>query len=281
MHCTHSFGKLAQLGTFSPWDHVAMVVKCAQEDVPARIQLIGKKPQPASHTMPWPQPGMERTEVFEAMGGGVFSYPFTAHAICRGKFCKYTAVRRLRNKKGEPLSKEQQRKIEEFVQEFWGRPYEQGNAGMMELARPVMRMRNPNVHKKRDKSLEQLDKLFCSELITKAYQAAGILPEETLNSNEILPSMFAPGKAVDKYLAVQDHGFRLGEVEVFKAPHTPLNTAILNKRKEARHKMASNGSEKPPADTIGEDHDSECCEREKEELKPMPKPGLSENNINA
>jgi hypothetical protein len=230
MHCTHDFGKLAQLGTFSPWDHVAMIVKCQESDVPARLALIQGKPQPPSSTLPWPKPGEERVEVFEAMGGGVFSYPFTAHAIARGQFCKYVAVRRLRNKQGEPLTKEQQAKIERFVQEFWGRPYEQGNKGMLELARPVFRMRNPSVHKKRDKSLEALEHLFCSELITEAYQAAGILPEETLNSNEILPSMFAPGKAIDKYLAVQDHGYRLGEVEVYKAPATPLHKAIMDKR---------------------------------------------------
>jgi len=73
---------------------------------------------------------------------------------------------------------------------------------------------------------------FCSELITEAYQAVGILPEETLNSNEILPGMFAPGKTVDKYLKVQSHGYQLGEIEIFKAPKTPLHWAILDRRSE-------------------------------------------------
>jgi len=275
MHCTHDFGKLAQLGTMSPWDHVGMVIKCAPQDEAARNKLVAEKPPTPSHVMPWPKPAVERTEVLEAMGGGVFSYPFTTHAICRGNTFKYIAVRRLRNKAGEPLSEEQQRKVEAFVQEFWGRPYEQGNAGYMELARPVLRMRNPNVHQKRDKSLEQLDHVFCSELITEALQRAEILPEETLNSNEILPSMFAPGQAVDKYLEVAEHGYRLGEVEVYKAPKTPLNTAILKKREEAhKDEQLPEGPNDP---NPGHVHDGdECCEHEKEELKPMPKIDFSE-----
>lgn len=269
-HCTHPFGKLAQLGTFSPWDHVGMVIKCTPEDEAARKKLIAEKPQPPSHIMHWPKPGVERTEVFEAMGGGVFSYPFTSQAICRGNTFKYIAVRRLRNKEGLPLSEEQQRKVEAFVREVWGRPYETGNAGMMELARPVIRMRNPSVHRKRDKSLEKLDNLFCSELVTEALQKAGILPEETLNSNEILPSMFAPGKAVDKYLEVQEHGFRLGEVEIYKAPKTPLNAAILKRREEAHEKMNQEHTRDSSAD---QKHDGgSCCDHEEEELKHMPKP---------
>jgi hypothetical protein len=67
------------------------------------------------------------------------------------------------------------------------------------------------------------DNLFCSELITEAYQAAGILPEETLNSNEILPSMYAPGKVIVKSLEQESHGFKLGPAEIFKAPSTPLS----------------------------------------------------------
>ena len=244
MHCTHRFGKIAQLMTGSPWDHVAMVVRCPTDDehaMQARIALIQKAPQPISATMPWPKPGeLGPVEVFEAMGGGAFSYPFTAHAICRGRFCKYTAVRRLRNAKGEPLDGEAKQKIEEFVQSYWGRPYEEGRAGMFELARPIFK-RNPRVHKKRDKSQETLDNLFCSELIAEAYQAAGILPEETLNSNEILPSMFAPGKAVDKYLKVQSHGYTLGEVEIFKAPKSHIHTAILDRRAELKSKLVQEG----------------------------------------
>lgn len=69
------------------------------------------------------------------------------------------------------------------------------------------------------------DNLFCSELITEAYHAAGT--EETLNSNEILPSMYAPGKVIDKYLDRESHGFKLGPAEIFKAPSTPLSKAVL------------------------------------------------------
>ncbi|KAL3925040.1 MAG: hypothetical protein SGARI_005921 [Bacillariaceae sp.] len=242
MHCTHTFGKIAQLFTLSTWDHVAMVVRLPTDDenaLKARIALIQKSPQPVSETMPWPNPGEEGpVEIFEAMGGGAFSYPFTAHVITRGDFCKYSAVRRLTNKDGEPLDDDRKKKIEEFVQEFWARPYEQGRAGMFELARPMFH-RSPakKRHRLRDKKQEALDNLFCSELITEAMQAAELLPEDNLNSNEILPGMFAPGKAIDKYLADEDHGYALGEVEVFKAPQTPLHEAVTERRAKLQHKI--------------------------------------------
>jgi hypothetical protein len=81
-----------------------------------------------------------------------------------------------------------------------------------------------------------LDNLFCSELITEAYHAAGT--EETLNSNEILPSMYAPGKVIDKYLEQESHGFKLGPAEIFKAPSTPLSKAVLDRRKELQSMLA-------------------------------------------
>ena len=73
------------------------------------------------------------------------------------------------------------------MHEFWARPYEQGRAGMFELARPMFH-RDPakKRHTLRDKKQEALDNLFCSELITEAMQAAELLPEDVLNSNEIL-----------------------------------------------------------------------------------------------
>jgi len=109
------------------------------------------------------------------------------------------------------------------------RPYETGKAGMFELARPIFR-HNPRVDKKRDKSKEMLDNLFCSELITEAYQAAGLLPEETLNSNEILPCMFGPDtKVVDRYLEREEHGYRLGPIQIYKAPDKPLHDAIMKR----------------------------------------------------
>ena len=49
--------------------------------------------------------------------------------------------------------------------------------------------------------------------------------------------MFAPGKAIDKYLADQDHGYTLGEVEVFKAPQTPLHEAVTERRAALQHKV--------------------------------------------
>lgn len=166
-------------------------------------------------------------EVFEALGGGVFSYPFVAHQIFRGTFIKYACVRKLRDASGKPLGMEAREKLEKLVvKEFWARAYESGKAGMLELARPIFH-HNPRVDKKRNNTREMLDNLFCSELITEAYQAAGILPEETLNSNEILPSMYAPGKVIDKYLDRESHGFKLGPAEIFKAPSTPLSKAVL------------------------------------------------------
>jgi len=245
MHCTHTFGKLAQLGTRSVWDHVAMIVRLPTDDeeaIKARRELIKTSPQPISKTMAWPEPGETGpVEVFEAMGGGVFSYPFAAHVICRGEFCKYVAVRRLRDAQGQPISKERQKKIQDFVHEYWARPYEEGNSGMMELAKPIFR-RGPHkmVNKPRDKRKETLDNFFCSELIAEALQAAGILPEDTLNSNELLPAHFAPNKSVDKILErhalCQQHGYKLGPVEVYKAPKTTLHKAIMDRRAELHAK---------------------------------------------
>lgn len=155
----------------------------------ARMALIQQSPRPISDTMTWPEPGEEGpVEVMEAMGGGAFAYPFTAHVITRGDFCKYSAVRRLRHSQtGKPLSDIKRKQLEQFVQEYWARPYESGRAGMFELARPMFH-RNPARKKNilRDKKQEALDNLFCSELIPEALQAAELLPEETLNSNEIL-----------------------------------------------------------------------------------------------
>ena len=243
MHCTHSFGKLAQLATKSPWDHCAMIVKCRQENVEDRLELIAAKPQPPSSTVrPWPipgEPGYETTEVLEAMAGGSFTYPFSSHVLARGRFCKYIGVRRLRDSKGQPLDKERQERLEKFVQEFWGRPYvKKVSKGLLQIVKPILTFRKLNPHLKRDKSLEDLEEVFCSELIAEAFQAAGLLPDDTLNSNEILPSMFGPGKDVDRYLRIMNeqrhHTYSLGEVEVFKAPMTPLNTCIIETRERLR-----------------------------------------------
>ncbi|CAB9514568.1 Orthopoxvirus protein of unknown function (DUF830) [Seminavis robusta] len=239
MHCTHTFGKLAQLMTYNVWDHVAMIVRLDDDSdiTQKRIALIQAKPQPKSSTLDWPlpgSPGYGNVEVFEAMGGGVFSYPFVEHAIARGKFCKYTCVRRLRDAQGQPLSSDRRAKIEQFVQDMWGRPYEDsGVAGMSELARPIVKGA-PNKSKKANKDQEALDRLFCSELIAEAYQRAGLLPEESLNSNDILPAHFAPEQCIDTYLKAETHGYTLSDVEIFKGPTTKLTKVINDRREELR-----------------------------------------------
>jgi hypothetical protein len=72
MHCTHRFGKIAQLFTASVWDHVAMVVRLPTNDanaMRARMALIQKAPISISKSMKWPTPGQEGpVEVFEAHG---------------------------------------------------------------------------------------------------------------------------------------------------------------------------------------------------------------------
>ena len=109
-----------------------MVVRLPTNDanaMRARMALIQKAPMPISKTMKWPTPGQEGpVEVFEAMGGGVFSYPFVAHQVCRGPFIKYACVRKLRDANGKPLGTEARQKLEKFVQEFWARPYESGTS---------------------------------------------------------------------------------------------------------------------------------------------------------
>lgn len=265
-HCTHAFGKLAQVGTFSVWDHVSLVVRLPPaENMEGRIQLVQNKPIPTIFSgndvpegappMQWTPPSTDRAgkvEVFEAMGCGVYSYDWVDWAIARGNCNKYVAVRRLNNTKTgqRGLSDDQKAKLEAFVREFWAREYEDsGLKGMSELVAPIVsRAPSKSMHKARDKSKEALDRLFCSELVAEAYQHIGLLPERTLNSNEILPSMFGPGKTLDKYMADQSHGFKLSEPEIYKAPKSPLTTAIMQRRTELwndKNNATTNQAEQP------------------------------------
>eukprot|EP00591_Stephanopyxis_turris_P002367 CAMPEP_0195512216 /NCGR_PEP_ID=MMETSP0794_2-20130614/4247_1 /TAXON_ID=515487 /ORGANISM="Stephanopyxis turris, Strain CCMP 815" /LENGTH=309 /DNA_ID=CAMNT_0040639945 /DNA_START=49 /DNA_END=978 /DNA_ORIENTATION=+ len=243
-HCTHTFGKLAQVGTRSTWDHVSMVVRLddnnLEETIKARTELIKNKspldPKFNGNDVPENCPAMKFSmpgeagpvEVFEAMGSGVHSYPIVEHAIARGPALKYVAVRKLRNSKGEPLDQEARAKCEKFVQEFWGRKYE---THYTELARAILKPK-PKGLEKSDKSQEGLDAVFCSELVAEVYQRMELLPEDTLNSNDVLPGMFAPDHGVDKLLEKGSHDFKLGEAHIFRAPQTSLSKRINNKRAE-------------------------------------------------
>ena len=46
-----------------------------------------------------------------------------------------------------------------------------------------------------NKDDETLETMFCAEHTAERYQRAGMLTEKTLNSNEVLPSMFDVGRS--------------------------------------------------------------------------------------
>lgn len=238
-HCTHAFGTYVQVVTGLPWDHVAMIVKLQEKDVATLKALMEKTPLPdkfAGEDIPdeknvkieWTEPKAGQLMVFESMGVGSFAYPLQDLVVFRGKLWKYMTVRRLRDKDDNPLNQESHDAIMDFVKEAWAVPYEKSDfAGTMELICPVIKG-SPKMRAK-DKAGENLDNIFCSELVTEALQRANILPEETLNSNEILPHMYSPGLIIDKYIE-KENIYKLGKLELLIAPQTSLSENISSIR---------------------------------------------------
>ena len=50
--------------------------------------------------------------------------------------------------------------------------------------------------KKKDKTDENLETIFCSELVAEGFQRMRIIPNCVLNSNEVMPSAFSKGQNV-------------------------------------------------------------------------------------
>jgi hypothetical protein len=98
-----------------------------------------------------------------------------------------------------------------------------------EVFRALVADEPENVTKNKDD--ENLDAIFCSELVAEAYQRAGVLPENKLNSNEVLPSMFAHGGAIDRIMARDGGSVSLGGKErLLFAPASEMSEWILHQR---------------------------------------------------
>jgi len=117
--------------------------------------------------MPWPQPGEagRPVEILEAMSAGTFSYSFTAHAIiCRGRFCKYTAVCRMRHAQtGEHhWTKKARQKLEAFVPRILGPTLrKRSHVGMLEIAEAHFSLESQNSQKTRDTSRGKKPSTMC------------------------------------------------------------------------------------------------------------------------
>ena len=72
--------------------------------------------------------------------------------------------------------------------------------------------------------------MFCAEHTAECYQKAGMLTEKTLNSNEVLPSMFDVGAVVDRLMAQCGHGSLQAPV-LLKAPGSVVTRRVHEKRK--------------------------------------------------
>jgi len=246
VHCTHEFGKMAQILDHTCWDHVAMIVRTDEAAVALRIKDIASKPLPtdvAEYTaeasgvhskyqdpqMSYSAPKAGGVELLEAVGVGTFSYPLEECLVARGFKYKYTMIRKLihgpTGRRG--LDAEATAKVHEAVSLLWGRPYEKN---IMESLGAILRGGDPAQGRHVDKSKEALDSIFCSELVAEIYQRAGLLKEEDLNSNEVLPRMFQPGGAIDDRLSGTE--YRLGSELLLVGPSGPSRDHLERRRDE-------------------------------------------------
>ena len=226
---THTLGRIIQLGDWTDWDHVAMVVRQRGDGVDARRRLNEAKPMdadmygddvPDGLVMFWPDFAAGQLQLLEATKAGAFSYPLQELLQMRGKKYSHVALRKL----DPPLSDEQCAKVEAFVSEIWARPYDLPTANLKEVLKALV-FDDPGDAVK-DKEDEGMEKFFCSELVAEALQQAGVLPERTLNSNEILPSMFAHGGAVDRILAKEGRHTLGGREKLLYAPQSEFSEFV-------------------------------------------------------
>lgn len=208
------------------WDHISIIVRQRG----TRSNLVPPEPAiPKNSSVPngfkWKPFEDGQLQIFEANATGCWAYPLDQFfELSEGKY-KHIAFRALLDENGarKSLDDEQKDNLEMFVREVWGRPYEPHL--FAELLKAVVNQ--PCVESVVDKSEENLEGLFCSELVAEAYQRAGLIPECVLNSNEVMPSAFAgprhidaPG-IVDKLMEKKGHGFRLGYEQLIQWPGSP------------------------------------------------------------
>ena len=116
--------------------------------------------------------------VFEAVPRrGVSLFPLKDRLARTIKTTRILAVRR---RTGAPITSEQMAKLEAFMREVRGRKLEMASRDMVRaLCCGLQRSEHEN-----------WDEFFCSELVAEALQQLGVLQEEQLNSNDVLPRNF-------------------------------------------------------------------------------------------
>lgn len=176
MHCTHEFGKMAQVLGKTAWDHVAMVVVLDEAAAADRAQSIAAASLPDSVAgkpgcaMAYPPPRVGGVELLEAVGAGTFSYPLEECLTARGFKYKYTMVRKLTHSTGRRgLDAAAAARVHEAVRTLWGRPYEKN---LLESLSATLKSSDPAQGRAVDKSKETLSSIFCSELIAEVCAGA-------------------------------------------------------------------------------------------------------------
>ena len=233
---TSDFGALTQTFDKSPWDHCAMILRCtaegaaaqaAKEEGPATKVNFRKGKAPTDPPkMVWSAPAAGQLQVAEATGTGSHNFPLEDWLVARGEKSRYIAVRTLRDKSGKPLDAAAMAKMETFANEVWGRKYQ---ANALELVKAIVKDDPGDAFVNKDD--ETLETLFCAEHTAECYQKAGMLTEKTLNSSEVLPSMFDVGEVVDRLMASCGHGYSLQAPVLLKAPGSAVTRRIHEKRK--------------------------------------------------
>ena len=217
-----------QLLDNSWWDHISMVV----------VQR-GERPSsiPIAPLPPWAPEGFQwepfhdgQLQLFEANQVGCYAYPFGQFVRLFKRKHQLVLARRLQgvndsnlqsnkdyttsvdldmqraneyNMERQRLDDTQRDLLESFVREVQGRPYEKNIVS--ELLSLII-THPPDLEVVKNKSDENLESIFCSELVAEAFQRIHVIPNCVLNSNEVMPSAFSSGaNVIDRLVLHEKH----------------------------------------------------------------------------
>ena len=217
-HSPSIVGIGTQLVDNSWWDHISMVIVQRGE----RPSSIPTAPLP-----PWAPQGFQwepfhdgQLQLFEANQIGCYAYPFGQFVRLFKRKHQLILARRLQgvsdgtlqnnedydisaelnmqsankyNRERQRLDETQRDSLESFVREVQGRPYEKN---ILSELLPLIITQPPDIEVVKDKSEENLESIFCSELVAEAFQRIHVIPDCVLNSNEVMPSAFSRGAHV-------------------------------------------------------------------------------------
>lgn len=226
VHGSHAFGAAVRVvDQGACWDHVAVVVKAPEDAVALaeRSERLKTSPLPSRSVGSFSVPVPGQLQILEATGDGTFAYPFLELLKERGDRYKYVGIRRL----NPPLGPEACAKVERHLMNtLWGRPYEKNLAELIGCVTKRHSGDNETNIGEREGEGEDLSSIFCSELVAEVYQAAGLLPEQSLNSNDLAPSAFVHGGAVDTLLV--GNASLGGPAVLLKAPEDEFDATVLH-----------------------------------------------------